>query len=357
MSSPVVSIGGGTALAGEELTPIRDARVVIEGGRIARLGATSQVTVPAGADRIDAAGLTLLPGFIDAHVHIAFSDPATVAQRGVTTVRDLGWPADEIFPLAQRSTSDAFPGARVVAAGTMLTAPGGYPTKAEWAPAGTGTEVRDLDGARDAVRANVERGAAVIKIALNPPAGPVLSAELVRAIVEAAHEAGLKVTGHIHGVAELDKALDAGIDELAHMLMGSEHIPATTIERMVAQDVTVVPTLAIRTGSDRLIAIDNLRRFREQGGRVVYGTDLGNEGPRPGIDRTEVRAMTEAEMTPLDIVRSATVDAAAWLGLDGTGILAEGARADLIGVRGDPGVSARTLTRVDLVVRGGRRLR
>ena len=357
MSSPVVTISGATALAGEGLTPIPDAVVVIEGGRIAQLGAAAEVAIPPDADRIDASGLTLLPGFIDAHVHIAFSDPAAVARAGVTTVRDLGWPADEIFPLAQRSASDDFPGARVIAAGTMLTAPGGYPTQAGWAPDGTGTEVRELDDARDAVQANVARGATVIKIALNPPAGPVLPAELVRAIVEAAHVAGLKVTGHIHGLAELDKALDADIDELAHMLMSSERIPAATVERMVAQEVTVVPTLAIRTGSDRLIAIDNLRRFREQGGRVVYGTDLGNEGPRAGIDRTEIRAMTEAEMTPLDIVRSATVDAAAWLGLEGTGVLAQGARADVIGVRGDPGASARALTEVELVIRGGRRLR
>lgn len=357
MTSPIISVDAAAALVGRDLDVVREVRVLIEGGRIARIAPAAELATPEGAERVDATTLTLLPGFIDAHVHIGFFDPAEVIAGGVTTVRDLGWPPDEIFPLAERSRSADFRGPLITAAGTMITTPGGYPTRAAWAPPGTGAPVADAQQARAAVSANTQRGAAIIKIALNPPVGPVLPADLVRVIVESAHEAGQKVTAHIYGIEELNKALDAGVDELAHMLMSPERIPKETLERMVASGVAVVPTLSVRHGSDRLIAIDNLRRFKQLGGCVVYGTDLGNEGPGPGIDRKEVTAMAEAEMSPLEIVRSATVDAAAWLDLPDLGVVAEGARADLIGVRGDPTASPDALVNVKLVLRAGRRLR
>lgn len=350
-------IAAAAALVGRELEVARDVRVLIEDGVIVRIDPAVDVEPPEQADLVDAAGLTLLPGFIDSHVHIGFFDPVDVVVRGVTSVRDLGWPPDEIFGLADRSRSDDFEGPSISAAGTMITAPGGYPTRAGWAPPGTAAPVADRDEARAAVKANARAGASVIKIALNPPAGPVLSAELVRVVVESAHEAGLKVTGHIYGLGELNKALDAGIDELAHMLMSPEHIPDETLERMVASGVPVVPTLSIRSGSDRQIAIDNLRRFHRLGGRVIYGTDLGNEGPGPGIDRKEVVAMAAAGLSPIEIARSATLEAAEWLGSPDTGVLAPGARADVIGVRGDPTASPEALSDVELVVRAGRRLR
>lgn len=356
MAPPAVVIDADAALVGRDLEEVPQARLVVEADSVTRIGTRASVEAPPGAEMIDASGLSVLAGFIDAHVHIGFADPLDVARGGVLTARDLGWPPDDIFPLAETSLGSGFVGPRILAAGTMITAPGGYPTRAAWAPAGTGAPVSTTDEAQSAVRANVERGAAVIKIALNPPVGPTLSLELLRAVVGEAHAAGLKVTGHIYGLGELHKALDAGVDELAHMLMSPETIPAPTLQRMVEQDVAVVPTLSIRSGSDRLIAIDNLRRFRDLGGRVVYGTDLGNEGPEPGIDRTEVQAMAEAGMTSLEILRSATVDAAQWLGISDAGALEEGGRADLIGVHGDAARDVESLWDVKLVMRGGRRL-
>lgn len=356
MTASVLAIEAPAALVGRELELVRDARVVIEGGRITAIGPSDRVDLPDEAELIDATGMTLAPGFVDAHVHIGFAEPSEVARRGVLTVRDLGWPPDEIFPLVEASQETSFRGPRIVAAGTMITVPGGYPTRAAWAPAGTGAPVSSVAEAEAAVAANISLGATVIKVALNPPVGPTLPFELLVAVVDAAHEAGLKVTGHIFGLEELNKALEAGIDELAHMLMSPERIPTETLQRMVDDTVAVVPTLSIRSGSDRLIAIDNLRRFRGLGGRVVYGTDLGNEGPLPGIDRAEVQAMAEAEMSPLEIVRSATVEAAHWLGLSDTGVLQEGVRADLIGLRGDPTIDETSLTKVGLVLREGRRL-
>jgi imidazolonepropionase-like amidohydrolase len=184
----------------------------------------------------------------------------------------------------------------------------------------------------------------------------VFDASTLAAITERAHAHGLKVTAHVHGLAQLHAALDAGVDELAHMLLGAEKIPDGTIARMVAAGMTVVPTLSIRFGLDRRRAIDNLRRFVEAGGNVVYGTDLGNAGPGPGIDAREVRAMAAAGMSPRAIIRSATVAAADHLGLD-AGVLEDGRPADIVAVGGNPLARPRDLTNVRMVWRRGRRAR
>lgn len=348
---------GATALAGPNLVRLEDAVVVIDGSAIAHVGPSGKTRVPDDATGVDAAGLTLVPGFVDAHVHIGFYRPHDVLAGGVTTVRDLAWPPDEIFGLAERSRSDAFDGPTVLAAGPMLTVPGGYPTAAAWAPEGTGLPLVSATEAGAAVEALAARGAAVIKVGLDPHVGPTLTRDLLAAIVDAAHAKGLKVTGHVYGLDELDKALDAGIDELAHMLMSTETIPDRTVHRMAAAGVAIVPTLSCRFGSGLRVATENLARFVAAGGRVLYGTDLGNEGPRPGIEEREVEAMAAAGMSPVDIVRSATVDAARWLGLGTVGVLGDGMTADIVGVRGDPAKDVGALAKVELVIRRGRVVR
>jgi imidazolonepropionase-like amidohydrolase len=351
-AASVLALTGATVLTGQELAPVEAATVLIEDGVIAAVG--NDVPVPVGARSIDVEGLTLMPGFIDAHVHIGFYPPAEVLAGGVTTARDLAWPPELIFPIAEASTSKRFNGPRVLAAGPMLTTPGGYPTRAGWAPLGTGLEIARPQDAATAVTTVADQGAVIIKVALNPQAGPTLDLETLRAIVDAAHERGLKTTGHVFGLEELDKALDAGLDELAHMLMSPQAIPDATIERMVEQGMTVVPTLSVRFGRDRRIAIDNLRRFIAAGGRVIYGTDLGNGGPAPGIDRREVKAMAAAGMTGRDIIHSATVEPARWMGLQASGWLEPGMAADITGVKGDALGDPRSLTNVELVVRVGK---
>lgn len=338
---------------GEDLHPVEDAVVIVRDGTIAGVGPRSAVAVPDDLERVHAPGLTLMPGFIDAHVHIGLCDPFDVVTGGVTSVRDLAWPPQLIFPLVERSRAADFGGPTILAAGPMLTVEGGYPTRAGWAPSGTGRTVDSPDDARHAVETTAREGARVIKVALNPEVGPVLDRATLQAIVEQAHERGLRVTGHVFGLEQLDVALEVGVDELAHMLMSAERIPDDVIARMIDQGIVVVPTLSIRFERDRRIAIDNTRCFLQAGGRVVYGTDLGNVGPEPGIDRREVEAMGQAGMTPEEIVHSATVGAADWLGLRRVGALAEGRSADIIAVSGAPLEDARALTRVEMVWRLG----
>lgn len=346
MNPPSRAITGATALLGPDLTPIEDAVVVIDGERVAAAGAADEITIPDGASTVDAGGKTLLPGFIDAHVHIGFYEPEQVLKGGVTTVRDLGWPPEQIDGLIAASAGS---GPTIIAAGPMLTAPGGYPSRAAWAPSGTAREIIDTDDARSAVAEVVGGGRAIVKVALNPPVGPVLDAATLSAIVGEAHDRGSRVTGHIYGIEELHKAIDAGIDELAHMLMSDEVIPPSTIERMAEADMTIIPTLSVFSGPALQTAIANLRAFLEAGGRTIYGTDLGNEGPLPGIDAREVRAMSQAGMSGRDIIRSATVASAEWLGLESTGVIATGYYADLVLVNGDPLEDPACLTSVDRV--------
>ena len=352
MTATTHTIRAERALIGTDLTSIDDASVVIREGRIADAGPSSTIT--AEGPEIEVAGATLIPGFIDAHVHIGFSTPRAVVWGGVTTIRDLASPPDEIWPLVDRSAAADFEGPSIIAAGQMLTAPGGYPMKAAWASSGTGYEVASPLDAPKAVDRQLVRGASIVKIALNPPAGPTLGAAELTAIVTAAHDRGARVTGHIHGLDELMKALDAGIDELAHMLMGHEVIPDEVISRLVEQDVTIVPTLSVRF-DDLSVAIENTTRFLAAGGRVVYGTDLGNEGPKPGIDRREIDSLHAAGMSLMDIIRSATTSSAEYLKLEGAGAIAPGRDADLVAVA--PLDDPRSLTSIEGVWRRGLRVR
>ncbi|HEX2195380.1 MAG TPA: amidohydrolase, partial [Actinomycetota bacterium] len=106
-------------LQGRDLRLVERTDLSLEGGRVAAIGRSA---APAGAEVVDGAGSLLVPGFVDAHVHIGFADPGEVLRRGVTTVRDLGWPPPDVFPLARASTASSFHGPLILAAGPILTA-------------------------------------------------------------------------------------------------------------------------------------------------------------------------------------------------------------------------------------------
>jgi len=349
----------GAAYIGRELARVDEACLVIADGRVQAAGTRDEVAIPPESILIDASSKTVLPGFIDAHVHIGLAEPRAVLERGVTCVRDLAWPRDEIFPLAERSRGSQFEGPLILPVGPMLTVEGGYPITAAWAPTGTGLPLSSPEDAERAVAGLVAQGARAIKIALNPPAGRVLGDDLLTAVVAEAHRLGTIVTAHIHGLDQLHRALDAGVDELAHVLMSRERIPDETLDRMGASGTVIVPTLSIFPDANAPTAIENLGRFLAAGGTVVYGTDLGNEGPSPGIDRREVVRMGRAGMSLLDIVRSATTDAGDWLRLDRKGFIGPGMDADIIAIDGSlrPTDSPERLTEVSVVMREGRLVR
>jgi imidazolonepropionase-like amidohydrolase len=267
-----------------------------------------------------------------------------VLRGGVTAVRDLAWPPDDIFPLADISQATDFDGPTIVAAGPMLTAPGGYPTRSGWAPPGTGLEVSGPEEAAAAVARIAEQDPAVIKVVLNAEAGPTLSDGALVAACDAAHTRGLRVTAHVQGPGQTERALGAGVDELAHTPW-TERL-ADDLVAAVARRMEIVSTLDIhsygRATAELDVAVDNLRRFAANGGRVRYGTDLGNGPIPPGIHVGEARHLASAGLSTEDILRSMT------------GVPLEvGADADVVGLRGDPFDDLDAFDRVGLVVRGG----
>jgi imidazolonepropionase-like amidohydrolase len=231
-------------------------------------------------------------------VHIELSDPMAVLLRGVTAVRDLAWPAERIFPLADASETPSFSGPLIRAAGPMLTAPGGYPTADGWAPPGTGRELRGPEDAAAAVRDLAARGAAAIKVSLNAEAGPTPSDAELAAVADAASAADVPVTAHAQGAGQVERALGAGFDELAHTPW--THRLSDEVVAAAAQRLRIVSTLDIcsfgRDTPQIRTALDNLRRFHTAGGTVIYGTDLGNGAIPPGIHTRELRLMVEAGM-------------------------------------------------------------
>jgi imidazolonepropionase-like amidohydrolase len=324
--------------------PIEDAGVVVDRGRIEHVGPASESLQ---ADEEIAGAWFLMPAAADRHVHIGMSDPGAVLAGGVTAVRDLGWMPEDIFPLADASEGPSFNGPRIVAAGPILTAPGGYPSRASWAPTGLALEIEDPDHARRAVEDLATRGAGTIKLALNADAGPTPSDGVLLAICDAAKGRGLPVSAHVQGRGQTERAAGAGVDELAHCPW--EPLTEGSIESL-AKTLRIVSTLDIhsfgRDTPELRVALDNLRRFHAAGGEVVYGTDLGN-GPIPaGIHLREVALLREAGLSADGSLRALTATP-----------LVAGAPADLIGLEGDPREDLSALGRIRFLMKAGRILR
>jgi imidazolonepropionase-like amidohydrolase len=322
---------------------VRHAAVIAEGGIITFAGPSAGS--PLADERLEVDGF-LMPAIADRHVHVRLADPGAVLLGGVAAVRDLAWPADEIFALADASELPSFNGPLIRAAGPMLTGRGGYPTKASWAPPGTGLELDGPEHTARAVNELASRGAGVIKVSLNAEAGPTPSDAELTALVESAHGRGLPVAAHVQGVGQAERAVGAGLDEFAHAPW-TERLSEQLLEA-AARTMRVVSTLDILSFGDVTpelrTACDNLVRFRAAGGQVVYGTDLGNGAIPPGIDVREALLLHEAvRMSPEEVLTAMTATR-----------LEPGAPADLIALGRDPLEELDALRDLKLVVRAGR---
>ncbi len=286
----------------------------------------------------------LMPAAADRHVHIGLADAASVLLRGVTAVRDLAWPPERIFPLADASELPTYTGPLIRAAGPMLTAPGGYPTRDSWAPSGTGRELAGPDDARVAVKELAALGAAAIKVSLNSEAGPTPTDAELAAICGSAQEQQIPVTVHAQGKGQVERALGAGVDELAHTPW-TERLSDDAIQTC-ANRMRIVSTLDIlsfgRDTPEIRTALDNLRRFHAAGGTVIYGTDLGNGPVPPGIHTREVMLLAEAGLEYEEVLE-AMIRAP----------IEPGAPADIIVLGSNPLDDLRAFDDIRLVVRAG----
>lgn len=249
-----------------------------------------------------------LPPLADHHVHLHLIDEQALVHSGIATVLDLG---GDPVALARRAT-DSLP--HVFYAGAFLTAAGGYPSGRSWAPPATVREVSDpsshpgvAGGAATAVDEQASSGASVIKVALNSDAGPVPSEDVLRAIVAAARVHGLPVVAHAQGVGMAQRAIDAGVDALAHTPF-SERLDTALIQRAAAAGQRWISTLDIFRADARTLACatENLRTFHDAGGTVLYGTDLGNGDLPVGVNVHELAGLHAAGVHGADLVAALT---------------------------------------------------
>jgi imidazolonepropionase-like amidohydrolase len=365
----LIAIRAGALFDGVSGTLVPDPVLVMDGPSI--VSVDGAIAPPPGAEVVDLAGATLLPGLIDTHVHLAFdgsADPvAALAARddgavlaaisaagraalrgGVTTVRDLG---DRGYLTLGLRTARDLP--TIVAAGPPITTPAGHCHFL-----GGGTEPTPA-ALRAAVRERAERGVDVIKVmasggTMTPGTRQEESqftAELLRVVVDEAHRLGLPVTAHAHGTAAIRMGLDAGVDGMEHVSFWSADgvdDPGDLVDRIadsrVAVGVTagVVPTPG--AGPPPAVAmripgiIANTHRLYEAGAHLILGTDAGIGPTKPhDVLRYALEQAAMIGIAPEDALTLATSKAAAACGLgDVKGRLAPGFDADVVAVNGNP---------------------
>jgi imidazolonepropionase-like amidohydrolase len=343
-----VVIDGPRVIAADGTEPTRSSGPRVSGVVFGDLTPAEDSAFLAEPDREITVDGFLMPGVVDRHVHIGLVDPGAVVAGGVTAVRDLGWPADDIFSMVDASESGSFDGPLIRAVGPMITCPGGYPSQASWAPPGTASEVRGAEEAANAVWDLLGRsGTPVVKVAVNADAGPTLSDEELLAVCDAAHHRNAIVAAHVQGRGQAARALGAGVDEFAHCPW-SERLGDDLIRGMAGR-VRIVSTLDIhsrgRDTPELQIATDNLARFLAAGGSVAYGTDLGNGDIPEGIHPGEAWHLYRAGLEPVKVLEALTFRP-----------LAAGEPADLVVLDGNPLEHLAALGKVKLVVRAGRRV-
>ncbi len=382
----------GRAFDGERA--LGPAMVLITGGTISDLDATG-AEPPADAEVIDfGPEACVLPGLVDAHVHLAFDASADVVgalaacdddaltehmaaasaralRAGVTTVRDLGDRNYLSVALTERVPATARP--HIVAAGPPITTKGGHCYF-------LGGEAEGEAALRAGVRERAERGCGVVKVMASGgnltrgsrPHESQYGKAALRLLVSEAHRAGLPAAAHVHGAQAVADAVEAGFDTLEHVTFftadGVDADPAL-LDRMAASGVVVSVTLGAIPGAPALPSpiarrmagiLANHRRMFLAGAAMVPGTDAGLSPGKPHdvLPHALGALVDRIGMTPLQALRSATSVAARGIGLGGSkGRLAAGADADVLVVRGDPVADIGAVTDVAAVFRAGARVR
>ena len=379
------AITGATMIDGTGSQPVSNAVVLLEGTDIVAAGTAQSVQVPEDAEIIDAAGMTLMPGLIDTHDHIAsfsyeiasrwgITEPrstrhlriASVLKQtldtGYTLVRDAGG-LDAGFRMAV--DEGLVPGPRLQVGLGFITPTGGMADRVSplgyrppagedsglpWGvadgPVAMRAKVREMVGAGADVIKTATTGGASSTAGLGPKDVLFERAEL-EALVDEAHKRGRRVMCHALGGPGLRMAIEVGVDSIEHGSYLDED--PELLEMMARKGIVFTPTYGVYTfhavhgtphGRARAAAlrehhVESLRMALEYGVTVTAGTDEG--GWEHGNNAHELTCLVEAGMTPMQAIVAATGDAAKCVGLDAEiGSIAAGKRADLILIEGNP---------------------
>ncbi len=375
--------------------------VVVTDGRVAAVGTQGSVAEPAGARRVALpAGMTLLPGLIDMHVHLT-SDPTLSGYQGLeftdsfwevvgvsnakktleagfTTVRNVGSGNYDDVGLKQGIDHGYVPGPRIVPAAYALGATGGHCDATEFPPSVSVPSpqiANSPDEWRAAVRRMRKYGAEVIKFCgtggvlskTDSVGAQQVSLPEMQALVEEAHMLGMKVAVHAHGTDGINDALRAGVDTIEHAsLADAESFRLATQhgawfdmdiynDDYILSDGAKNGVFAESLAKEKVIGRKQRETFRAAhaaGVKMLFGTDAGVY-PH-GTNARQFAKMVEWGMTPAEAIQAATVSAGVALGREkDVGAIEPGRYGDMIAVAGDPLQDVRLLEHVAFVMKGG----
>jgi imidazolonepropionase-like amidohydrolase len=384
----VVNLEGGA--------PIRDAVIVITGDRITAVGPAASTKVPAGARELKLPGKWIMPGLMNMHVHFGLRLPgaamletanetdgglalrmAVNARRsllsGTTTVRTPGEAKDAVFALKSSIDRGEHLGPRIWPAGRAIIPTGGHSSE---------PVLDGIDGP-DEVRAETRRqillGGKWVKITISrglASTGNISAADMtveeMRAATDIAHRQGVKVAAHTGSISATLDALEAGVDSFEHGYFLNDDV----FRKMKEKDAWYVPTIVVSqagameffrkigstpfylarvqmVGKSHWAALQSAIRI---GANIAMGSDQFPYEPNEGTVASvrEIELYNEAGMTPLQALRTATVNAARMLGAEqDLGLVASGKYADLIALDADPVSNIRALRTISVVIKGG----
>ena len=391
---------GATLFDGTGADTIDNAVIIVRDGRIAAVGSADAIEIPAGAERIDVSGKTIVPGLINTHGHVSgvhglegghynednlLRQLGLYARYGVTAVNSLG--GDGAEAVALRDAEDAsLDRTRITVAGEVVT----------------GETVEEIQAAVDA---NITLGVDFIKIRVddNLGTGTKMTSELYRAAIDRAHDNGMKLASHLFYLEDAKGLLEAGTDFVAHSVRDQE-VDDEVIALLKEKNVCYCPTLTREVSTfvyesvpewfedafflkeadpavlDQLkdpermqgvqdspaaksykkalaIAMPNLKKVADGGATIAFGTDTGPAGRFQGyFEHMELEMMADAGLSPKQILMSATGDAAMCLGFTEIGTLESGKWADFIVVNDNPLTDIRNMRSIDAVYISGNRV-
>lgn len=397
----------GTLVDGIADDPITDGQICIEDGRVTDAGPADELSVPDGAARVDHSDATVIPGLIDAHLHLfgsrsmqpfdwlresselgtarATADLRKLLAAGFTSVRDVG--STTGLALKEAVDDGSIPGPRVFTSGRSISQTAGHGDSHylpyEWANSEeSGAVLADGEAeCRKEARKRIREGADLLKIMTTggvlsekdaPDQSQFTDAE-IRAFTEEAHRVGIPVASHAQGGPGIKAALRNGVDTIEHGF----YIDDECLDLFAETDATLVPTLAImhrlvtegadhgvpeygleKAAAAREAHFDSTRRAYEAGVPIALGTDfLGPELVPHGLNALEAELFVdEIGMDEHEAIRAGTAVAARTVAADDIGALHSGSHADLVVYEDSPLEDIENLYEPSMVYKGGERV-
>ncbi len=365
-----------------------DSYIVIEGDSITDIG-QGDAPITSTDQVIDGEGKYVIPGLIDAHVHLVWDgspDPMPIIEPmendevtlraykhsldylklGITTVRDVGSPDRTVLHTRNAINAKLLKGPTIISSGTSISMTGGHVYS-------LGREADGVDGVRTAARTILKEGADLIKVMATggiytegeEPGNVQLNVEEIAVAVKEANHKNKKVAAHADGLEGIMNCIEAGVNTIEHGIYANTE----ALKLMKEKEMYLVPTMAVmrRLSTYEEIPLfarkkalevtgphmDMLKKAVELGVKIATGTDCGSAGTPPEYYFEELLIMQEAGMEPTDVIKSSTNIAASCLGLEDRGTIEVGKKADLLILKDNPSLDLHVLKKDKVVIKNG----